>query len=139
MLLLLVHAGATCALAGLVWVVQLVVYPAFLAVGPTPGWPAYHEAHSRRMALVVTVPWAVQGVSLAALLLRGQGPAWLLAALSVCALATVVVTVTVSVPLHQRLGAYDERLARRLLRTNWWRTAAWTVGAVLSLLLVSAA
>lgn len=139
MTLLLVHAGATCALAGLVWVVQLVVYPAFLAVGPTPGWPAYHAEHSRRMALVVTAPWAVQGLSLAALLLRGDGPVWLLAALSVCALATVVVTVAVSVPIHQRLGTYDEQLARRLLRTNWWRTAAWTLGAALSLLLVSQA
>ena len=33
MVLLLVHLAATAALAGLVWVVQLVVYPSFLLVG----------------------------------------------------------------------------------------------------------
>ena len=39
------------------------------------------------------------------------------------ALATVVVTVAVSVPLHTRLGRdWDEAAARRLVRTNWLRT-----------------
>jgi hypothetical protein len=138
-LLLLVHAGVTCALAGLVWVVQLVVYPAFLVVGAVtdePGWRAFHDAHSRRMALLVTAPWAVQGGTLAALLVRGDGPAWLLALTALCALTTVGVTAGVSVPLHQRLTAYDPGAAQRLLRTNWWRTAAWTLGAGCSLLLV---
>jgi hypothetical protein len=136
-LLVLTHAAATCALAGLAWVVQVVVYPAFLQVGPTAGWRAFHTAHSRRITWVVGPPWAVQGGTLAALLVRGDGPAWLLAALSACAATTVVVTLAVSVPLHERLARYDEQAARRLVRTNWWRTAAWTLGAFGSLLLVS--
>lgn len=133
--LLLVHAAATCSLAGLCWVVQLVVYPSFLLVGPSPAWPAFHAAHTRHLAAVVTLPWAVQGGSLAVLLLR-DGPSVLRALTSLAALATVLVTVKVSVPLHTRLSSYDEAAATRLVRTNWWRTAAWTVGAVCSLLLV---
>ena len=135
-ILLLVHAGSTCFLAGLAWVVQLVVYPAFLEAGPTAGWGRYHAAHSRRMVQVVTLPWAVQGGSLAALLVTHDGDRVLLLALSFCALATVVLTVWGAVPLHQQLGTFDEQKVRLLLRVNGARTAAWTVGAVLSLALV---
>lgn len=132
MLLLVVHCVAVSALAGLVWVVQLVVYPAFLRVGPTDAWAGFHEAHSRGMAAAVVLPWAVQGVTLAWLLLdRPAGvPLWLVLVAAVLGLTTVVVTAAVSVPLHGRLSPYDERAAVRLLRTNWLRTAAWTLGAL---------
>jgi hypothetical protein len=129
-LLLLVHLTATAALAGLVWVVQLVVYPSFRVVGPTPAWPAVHAAHGRAITPVVGVAWAVQGVTVAALLLR-DGPTPLLLLAGLLALMTVVVTVAVSVPLHARLAqGYDDDAVRRLVRTNWLRTAAWTAGTL---------
>lgn len=139
MTLLLAHTAATCALAGLAWVVQVVVYPGFLVVGPTPGWPAAHALHSRRITWVVTGPWAVQGLTLAALLLQHRQPLWLLGTASVCALTTVAVTVAVSVPLHARLAVWNEPAARRLVRTTWWRTAAWTgsAGCALAMLALS--
>ena len=136
MALPLVHLVATAALAGLVWVVQLVVYPSFLLVGGTPAWAAVHAAHTRAVTLAVGLPWAVQGVTLAMLLLR-DGLTPLLALTGALALTTVVVTVAVSVPLHTRLGeAYDAAAARRLVATNWLRTAAWTAGTVCAALLV---
>lgn len=126
--LLHVHAVATAALAGLIWVVQLVVYPAFRIAGPTAAWPAYHRQHNAAMVAVVALPWTAQGLTVAALLVRQPGPLVLLA--SALAATTVVVTVAVSVPLHARLGrAYDDQLALRLIRTNWARTAAWTAAA----------
>ena len=137
MLLLLVHLTATAALAGLVWVVQLVVYPSFRLVGTTPAWSAVHAAHSRAISPVVGVPWAVQGLTVAALLVR-VGPTPLLVLAGLLALTTVVVTVTVSVPLHARLGRrYDDDVARRLVRTNWLRTAAWTAGTVCAAVLAA--
>ncbi len=136
MLLLLVHLTATAVLAGLVWVVQLVVYPSFLLVGAGPAWTAFHDAHARAVALAVGPPWAVQGVTVAALLVR-DGPSPLLLLTGALALATVGVTVAVSVPLHTRLGAgYDDATARRLVRTNWLRTAAWTAGTACAAALV---
>jgi acyl-CoA synthetase (AMP-forming)/AMP-acid ligase II len=139
MALLLVHLTATAALAGLVWVVQLVVYPSFRLVGGGPAWPAFHAAHARAIALAVGPPWAVQGGTVAALLVR-DGPTPLLLLTGALALATVVVTVAVSVPLHTRLGhAYDDGAARRLVTTNWLRTAAWSAGTVCAALLVARA
>lgn len=134
------HAAATTGLAGLVWVVQVVVYPSFRVSGPTPSWPRVHADHTRRMALVVFAPWAVQGLTLAALLLRRPDglPLPLLLLTGVLAATTVVVTVVSSVPLHTRLASgYDDALARRLVATNWLRTAAWTAGAGCALTLAA--
>ena len=131
MVLLVVHVLAVGYLTGLVWVVQLVVYPGFRAVGPTPAWPAFHDAHGRAMAAAVAVPWAVQGLTTGLLLLDPPAgvpyPLVLLAA--ALALVTVTVTLGSSVPLHGRLQPYDPALADRLVATNWLRTAAWTAGA----------
>ena len=135
------HAAATTALAGLIWVVQIVVYPAFRAPGPTAAWPAVHAHHTRAMAAVVTPPWAVQGLTLAALLVRRPAgvPLLLLLATGALAAATVVVTALWSVPLHGRLAlGYDDALVRRLISTNWLRTAAWTAGAVGALTMLGA-
>ena len=135
-LLLLVHLVTTAVLAGMVWVVQLVVYPAFRTVGPTAGWAAHHRRHSTAMATVIALPWALQGLTVALLLVRRPGPLVLLTA--ALAAATVLVTVAVSVPLHTRLGdGYDDALARRLISTNWWRTAAWTAGTACAAVLAA--
>ena len=52
--LLRVHVGATWALVGLIWFVQVVHYPLFASVGP--GEFAHYEAqYTRRTARVVGV------------------------------------------------------------------------------------
>ena len=136
MALLVVHLVATAALAGLIWVVQLVVYPSFLLVGATPAWPAVHAAHTRAIGRAVGPPWAVQGLTVGLLLVR-DGLSPLTALTGLLALTTVVVTGAVSVPLHTRLAqTWDEAAARRLVRTNWLRTGAWTAGTVCAALLV---
>lgn len=136
--LLWAHAAATTGLAGLCWVVQVVVYPSFRAAGPTAAWPAVHAHHTRATATVVTLPWAVQGASLAALLVRRPDgpPLGLLLLTGLLAATTVAVTAVWSVPLHGRLAdGYDDEVAGRLIATNWLRTAAWTGGAACSLVL----
>ena len=140
MTLLLAHAAATCFLTGLVWVVQLVVYPSFLRVGRTAAWPAFHAQHSRGMTRAVVLPWAVEGVCCAVLLVRRPDgvPLWLAGLAGALGLATVVLTFLVQVPLHGRLSrAYDERAARRLLASNRLRVLAWTGAAATGLAMLA--
>ncbi len=133
MLLLTVHAAAVWVLLGLSTTVQRVVYPAFAHVGPTSAWAAAHALHLRRISQVVALPWLVQGVTTAALLLlsRPAGvPLWLVGLTAVLAAATVGLTVLGAVPAHDRLASYDEQTLARLLRASAWRTAAWAGGSV---------
>ena len=142
MALLVVHLAAVWFLVGLVWMVQVLVYPGFAAVGARDGWRDHHDRHTRLMGLVVTGPWAVQGVTTAWLLVNrpdGVGLG-LVATAAACGVVTVAVTVAVSVPCHRRLsGGYDAAVLRRLVVTNWWRTAAWTLGGVVAALMVLSA
>lgn len=140
-LLLTVHAASVWFCAGLVWVIQLLVYPGFAAVS-AERWTAVHDGHTATMARLVTGPWAVQGLTCAVLLVwRPPGvPAAAALVAAVCGAVTVGVTVAVSVPCHRRLSAgYDAVVLARLVRTNWWRTAAWTLGAIVAAAMVVAA
>lgn len=139
--LLVVHVISVGYLAGLSWVVQLVVYPSFRLVGPTDAWGPFHTAHSRRLALSVGPAWAVQGTTLAILLVDRPGGVPLALVLAAAALGAVTVADTVlrAVPLHEALTAYDDVLARRLIVVHRRRTAAWTCAVVVAGAMVLAA
>ncbi|WP_207891060.1 hypothetical protein [Hymenobacter edaphi] len=125
MLLLLLNLAVTAYLTGVIWTVQLVHYPGFALV-PAAGFPAFHQAHLKRMGWVVMAPMVAE------LLLAGAwawqartGPAY-------GALALVgfiwAVTFGVSVPLHRQLaGGWSYAAVYGLVRTNWLRTLAWTL------------
>ncbi len=127
-MLVIGHLVSTVALVGIIWTVQVVHYPLMAHVGEEH-FVGYASAHAPRMAAVVMIPWTVQGVTTAGLLLlRPDGVSTaLLGAVAVAALTPVVVTVVASVPAHRQLASgFQPAVHRRLVRTNWLRTAAWT-------------
>lgn len=130
-----VHAAATLFLAGMIWTIQVVHYPLFAAVGEN-SFAAYEAAHSARITWVIVVPWALQGVTTFLLLLAPpEGvPRWMVWTAAVLAAIPVVVTIAYSVPAHTVLGAgFDVVAHRRLVTTNWLRTAAWTAHGVVAM------
>jgi len=127
--LLLLNFTLAAYLTGVIWTVQLVVYPAFAEVAPER-FAGFHGRHSTRISWVVLGPMVAE-LGLAAWL-AWQGRATLGAAGWV-GLALVVAiwaaTFFVSVPFHNRLGqhGYSYVAIDGLVRTNWLRTVLWTV------------
>lgn len=136
---LAVHAGVTCAMAGLVWFVQAVHYPLFSLVSPA-GFAAYEVAHTRRTTWVVAPAMLLELAAALAIAVTGLASATL-AWLGLSLLAAVwISTFALQVPRHRRLQrSFDPRTHRALVRSNWLRTAAWTSRAVLSLVFVAEA
>ena len=135
----LAHAASTWFLTGLIWLVQVVHYPLFAGVG-ADGFVTYQGQHATRITRVLALPWAVQGVTTAVLLVAppAAAPRWLVWLAAALAVVPVAVTVTASVPAHQRLGdGFDVVVHRRLVRTNWARTLAWSAHAVVATILVA--
>lgn len=133
--LLLAHAGATVAMAGLVWFVQLVHYPLFAHVG-RDGFALYEAQHTRRTTWLVAPLMLAEAAT--ALVLVVVDPS----ALTVVGAALLGVvwlsTALVQVPLHGRLErGFDVHVHRRLVRSNAVRTAAWTGRAVIALALLA--
>lgn len=115
----------------LIWLVQMVIYPAFAEV--TPGrFVAHHAGYTRMISYFVIPLMFSQAGLIVALLLREPGRAVGLAAALV--VVAWISTFALSVPAHQRLGSggLDAAVVRTLVATNWVRTAAWT-GAWLAL------
>lgn len=136
--LLLVHLAATWCMVGVTWTVQLVVYPAFSSVGAGT-FTAYHRGHTRRMSALLALPWGLEVVTAALLVivpLPGV-PRWL-PLLGAALLALIVgVTVAVAVPCHSRLAdGFDPAVHRRLLASHGLRTAAWTARGALAVILL---
>ena len=144
--LLLVHAAATWFMTGLIWFVQVVHYPLMARVGDA-GWTAYEAAHVQRTTWIVGPAMLVELASAALLLVwatAGGAAMAQLARLGWIGLALLLViwlsTAFLQVPLHGRLAkGTDPQAVRRLVRTNWVRTIAWSARSVVAVALIAAA
>ena len=122
-----VHLVSTLFMAGLIVFVQVVHYPLMAKVGAT-SWVAYETEHTVRTGWVVIPPmfaelfsafWIFTDASTE----RTQGGALLgLVLFAVIGLSTAIL----QAPAHKELSrGYDDKVHRRLVRSNWIRTFAW--------------
>jgi hypothetical protein len=124
------HLVAAGAMAGILWVVQLAIYPLFAAVG-RDGFSSYHACYMRRISWVVGPLMLLEAGTAGWLVLNGYRPALFLIALGLLGLNWVS-TAFVQVPLHRRLEmGFDATTHRRLVASNWVRTLAWTLRVAL--------
>lgn len=133
-----VHALVTVMLAGLIWTIQVVHYPLFAKVGDVD-WVAYERSHQTRITVVVAPLMLTELVTAALLLLPLLSATtgrvdWLPLAGAVLVAVIWTSTVFVQVPLHGRLEQrFDPAAIARLVSTNWIRTIAWTLRALIAL------
>jgi len=134
--LLPVHALATGAMFGVIWLVQLAHYPLMLAVGPER-FPEWHKGHLARITFVVGPLMLLEtATGLAWILQPDSASSPLLAWIGMGLIFLIwLSTAILQVPLHRKLelGGYDASVIRRLVATNWVRTLAWSARAVLVL------
>ena len=134
-LVLVLHASFTLIMVGVIWFVQLVHYPLMAQVGAVR-FGGYERQHARRTAWVVALPMLGEATTAVLLLWRIPGgsaawPAWLGLGLLVLIWAS---TAFLQVPCHRELeSGFDEKAHRRLVLTNWIRTAAWSGRGILVL------
>jgi hypothetical protein len=132
----LLQFATTLPMVGVIWCVQLVVYPQFARVG-SADFAAYHRAHTRRISLVVG-PLMLGEV--AGALCWGLDPGGIVSrSESLVGLLLLGViwgaTALFSVPRHGRLEhGFDAGVLRALVATNWLRTLAWTARGALLLI-----
>ncbi len=121
------QAAAAFGLTGLIWLVQVVQYPAFARVGAAE-FGDFHRHHCRSIGLVVG-PLMVLELLTAVFLAAAGEPLWFWRSMLALLLVIWLSTAMWQGPLHGRLsreGARSE-LVRALVRGNWLRTALWTM------------
>jgi hypothetical protein len=126
--LLLLNAATTLFMVGVIWFVQIVHYPLFSRVGEA-AFAEYERHHARRTGWVVAMPMLLElGTAIATVWCIGDVLAW-------CGLGLLAVVWTSTglwqVPAHRRLeSGFDAVTHRRLMRTNWVRTVAWSARGI---------
>ena len=131
--MLAVHLAVTWFMTGVIWFVQLVHYPLFTAAAG-PSFGAYHRRH---LALVTWVVAPAMLVELATGLLLAWAPppglsTWTTTAGLVLLAIIWLSTALVQVPCHNRLrDRFDAAAQRRLVASNWIRTASWSARALM--------
>ncbi len=133
-IILLVNAAATWFMCGVIWFVQLVHYPLFREYA-RDGFAAAMLAHQKRTGWVVAPAMFAELITALLLLVFPPPgvPVWMpwigVALVGVWAISTA----WVQIPLHEKLtaGGFAEETHRRLVMSNWVRTAAWSARGVL--------
>ncbi|MCC5840907.1 MAG: hypothetical protein JJT96_12375 [Opitutales bacterium] len=131
--------GATLAMTGIIWMVQMVHYPQFLVIDPAC-WQAAHARHCRMMGFLVGPLMLAELIMAHALLLwpypTPAAREGLLVALGLTYLCWGW-TIWRALPLHRSLEqAKNAAFIEKLVRENWLRTAAWTAKSAVLLYLV---
>lgn len=131
--LLLVQLMLGSALTGIIWLVQVAIYPQFLNVGVAE-FSRYHFRHMLGIALII-VPLMFLEMGLACLAVwqfRQSSIAGLTLAAALMTVGVWLSTVFIQAPLHLALERKrSESTIRKLTRTNWIRTVLWSVRLVL--------
>ena len=131
-LLALVQTASCLFMAGVIWVIQLVHYPAFPFIAKDQ-FPAFHAFHSVRISWIVGPVMGVELVS-AALLCLAFPHSLLWWSNMTGVLLIWASTIFLSVPRHNALALGFSSEADTLVHTKWPRTVLWTIRSlVLSL------
>lgn len=124
----------TIYLVGLIWCIQIVHYPLMNRI-ESQGFAEFHRQHSLRIGSIVIVPMVIELITsfgLVALDSKGIMPALPVIGLALTAVIWIS-TFAIQVPLHRKLATgFDVHAHRILVRSNWIRTAAWTMRAAIA-------
>jgi hypothetical protein len=137
---LVANLAGTAIMVGFIWTIQLLSYP-MMAEVPADAFAGYESAHARRVTalLALIAPLEVVAAGGVALLVDDV-PAWLSFGAGTVLVGIWLSTALFFAPLHVRLGdGFDPVLHRRLVATNWLRTAAWTARGVAALAMIAIA
>lgn len=130
-----IQLAATMAMVGVIWVVQLCVYPRFMDIQPDKFVRA-HFRHSFWIGVIVAPLMLTELLAAVFLVWAGYGGTvqWVVLALTLC---TWISTALIQAPCHSRLmQGYDDAKCRFLIRSNWIRTVLWSVKGMLVFALV---
>ena len=120
-------------MTGLIWFIQVVHYPLFARVGKNH-YEAYQASHMRLTTWVVGPIMMIEATTgVAMFFVRLESVPDMLVWANLGLLGVIWISTLVwQVPQHEiLLGGFDAVAHHRLVASNWVRTVAWTVRALL--------
>jgi len=138
---LIAHAAATWVMVGVIWFVQLVHYPLMdrVRTEPAEAFTNFEKAHQRGTTLIVAPAMLLElATAIGLVVLLPAGNAAMLAWVGLALVGVNwVSTAALQMPCHRKLEkGFDPATHQKLVRSNWLRTAAWSIRGILAAALV---
>lgn len=132
-IIFLAHVFLTLFMLGVIWFVQLIHYP-LLSLIKGESFCLYERSHFRRMIYVISLPMLIEFVT-GWWLLYEKIPVGSIGLLRInVGLLTLIwlSSFCLQVPMHIKLiKSFDKYAYHHLVSTNWIRTFAWSLRALL--------
>ena len=132
--LILAQVFSCCFLTGVIWIVQILIYPNFKFVGKTE-FQNFHNFHTNRITWIVAPLMGMELFSAIALLLSHQNALYLYNLISI--LLIWGLTGFVNIPSHRNLTFEVEKTKQRLVACNWLRTIVWSLRSLFWLWMIN--
>ncbi len=123
-ILLLIQIFSCWFMTGVIWIVQVLIYPNFRIVG-SEHFKTFHEFHTKRITWIVAPMMGVELFSAIWLTATDFSNFYLFNLASVVSIW--ILTAFVNIPSHNKLDSEKVDTLNRLTRMNWPRTLIWTL------------
>jgi hypothetical protein len=135
-IVMLIQVACAVYMTGVIWLIQLIHYPCFAWI-ETERFAQFHRRHTTAMGAIVGPVMVLEMVSAVGLVWLSAENQWFWRANLVGVLALWGATFLLSVPLHNELERGKNLVAiRKLVSTNWTRTALWSARTMALVLLL---
>ena len=134
-MMLTFHFAVTAFMTGVIWIVQVVIYPQLHLV-PEGDFIQYEKSHMRRIGFLVGPMMFLEFFSALYLMIKGEIPEELLIAFYWSIALGIIIglsTAIIQAPLHGQLaaeGKVDQKI-NKIINSNWIRTIAWSGRTIL--------
>jgi len=119
----------------LIWLVQLIIYPS-MRYWDKESFSQSHPWYTKSITPFIILLMVPQALLAGRELITVPSTLLLLQILAIT--SAWLTTFFISVPLHKKLSrGFDKVKIERLIRTNWYRTGAWSFVCLLDLLKIT--
>lgn len=127
---LIVEAASCWFMTGLIWLIQIEVYPSFRQV-PASHFKDIHTRHSKKISRIVFPVMGIELLAAFGLYSSNSNRIYLINFLGV--ILIWILTGLVMVPIHKTLFEHGNsvKTVSSLVSKNWFRTILWSLRAVL--------
>jgi len=126
--LLLLNIVLSAIMTGIIWLVQLVIYPSFEKAKSTE----FQVHHVKSIGPIVALLMIIELMTMMYVLTTDQHI--ILISAAVCLVIIWLSTFLIQVPIHNQIQKnFDNLSIKRLILSNWIRTIFWTLKSILLL------
>jgi len=131
-IIFLTHLGSCLAMTGIIWLVQILIYPLLGQISEQQ-FIQIHNFQMKRITMLVAPLMLIEIFTASLLLYQIKTQTYLFNLISVLMLWSY--TFLVNVPAHKQLSYNNQKSKNYLILKNWPRTILWSLRSMLLLFL----